>query len=157
MYCRYLLPVCDLPFHCRRQIFFNYLFLFGCAGSSLPRRVFSSCGEWVLLCVMVRELLITVASLVAECKLQGMQASVVAAHVLSICNSWNLENRLSSCDAWAYLICCKWYLPGPRIEPMSPAMADGFFTTEPPGKHRRQVLLHQTIFILILPINYPFL
>ena len=27
-----------------------------------------------------------------------------------------------------------WYLPGPGIEPMSPALAGGFFTTEPPGK-----------------------
>ena len=25
-------------------------------------------------------------------------------------------------------------LPGSGIEPMSPALADGFFTTEPPGK-----------------------
>jgi len=27
-----------------------------------------------------------------------------------------------------------WYLFGPGIEPVSPASADGFFTTEPPGK-----------------------
>ena len=27
-----------------------------------------------------------------------------------------------------------WDLPGPEIEPMSPALASGFFTTEPPGK-----------------------
>ena len=25
-------------------------------------------------------------------------------------------------------------LPGPGIEPVSPVLADGFFTTEPPGK-----------------------
>jgi len=25
-------------------------------------------------------------------------------------------------------------LPNPRIEPVSPALAGGFFTTEPPGK-----------------------
>ena len=25
-------------------------------------------------------------------------------------------------------------LPNPEIEPLSPAMADGFFTNEPPGK-----------------------
>ena len=28
-----------------------------------------------------------------------------------------------------------WDLPGPGIEPKSPALASGFFTTEPPGKH----------------------
>ena len=27
-----------------------------------------------------------------------------------------------------------WDLPGPGIEPMSPALAGRFFTTEPPGK-----------------------
>ena len=27
-----------------------------------------------------------------------------------------------------------WDLPGPGIEPMFPALAGGFFTTEPPGK-----------------------
>ena len=26
------------------------------------------------------------------------------------------------------------HLPNPGVEPMSPALADGFFTTEPPGK-----------------------
>ena len=26
-----------------------------------------------------------------------------------------------------------WDFPGPGIEPMSPALAGGFFTTEPPG------------------------
>ena len=28
-----------------------------------------------------------------------------------------------------------WDLPGPGIEPVSPALADGFFTTELPGNH----------------------
>ena len=27
-----------------------------------------------------------------------------------------------------------WDLPGPGVEPMSPALAGGFFTTEPRGK-----------------------
>ena len=27
-----------------------------------------------------------------------------------------------------------WYLPGPGTEPVSPALAGGFFTTEPPGR-----------------------
>ena len=27
-----------------------------------------------------------------------------------------------------------WDLPGPEIEPQSPALAGGFFATEPPGK-----------------------
>ena len=35
-----------------------------------------------------------------------------------------------------------WDLLGPGIEPVSPALADGFFTTEPPGKARDCVLVH---------------
>ena len=42
------------------------LFIFGCVGSSLLCTGFSSCGEWGLLFVAVRGLLIAVASLVAE-------------------------------------------------------------------------------------------
>ena len=38
------------------------------------------------------------------------------------------------CSAGAQLLCSTWYLPGPGIEPMSPALAGRFFTTEPPGK-----------------------
>ena len=57
-------------------------------------------------------LLTAVASLVLEQGLQGTQASVVVAHELS----------------------CKWDLPRPGIEPVSSALAGGFFTTEPPGK-----------------------
>ena len=29
---------------------------------------------------------------------------------------------------------CVWGPPGPGMEPVSPALAGGFFTTEPPGK-----------------------
>jgi len=31
-----------------------------------------------------------------------------------------------------------WDLPRPGMEPMSPALAGGFFTTEPPGKPRSE-------------------
>ena len=78
--------------------------------------VFSSCTEQWLLFVAVRGLLIVVASLVAE---QGL---------------WALGRRLSSCGARVYLLRGMWDLPGPRIEPVSPALAGGFLTTAPPGK-----------------------
>ena len=64
----------------------------------------------------------------------GLWASVVAAHGLSSCGSRALELRLSSCGAWAYLLRGMWDLPGPGIEPMSPALAGGFLTPLPPGK-----------------------
>ena len=52
-------------------------------------------------------------------------------------SSWSsqaLEHRLSSCGTWAQLLHNIWDLPTPGIKPMSPALASGFFTTEPPGK-----------------------
>ena len=48
---------------------FIYLFIFGCVGSSVRARAFSSCGKRGLLFIAVRRLLIVVASLVAEHRL----------------------------------------------------------------------------------------
>ncbi|KAJ8789164.1 hypothetical protein J1605_004958 [Eschrichtius robustus] len=45
---------------------------------------------------------------------------------LSSCGSWAVERRLSSCGTRD--------LPGPGLEPVSPALAGGFLTTAPPGK-----------------------
>ena len=45
---------------------FVYLFIYGCVGSPLLRAGFLSCGERGLLFVVVRGLLIAVASLVAD-------------------------------------------------------------------------------------------
>ena len=50
------------------------------------------------------------------------------------CGSRALERRLSSCGAWASLLRGMWELPGPGLEPLSPALAGGFLTTVPPGK-----------------------
>ena len=63
-----------------------------------------------------------------------MWVSVVVAHGLNSCGSWALECRLSSCGARAQLLHGMWDLPGPGLEPMSPALAGGFLTTVPPGK-----------------------
>ena len=52
----------------------------------------------------------------------------------SSCGSRALECRLSSCGAWAELLRGMWDLPGPGIEPVSPALAGGFLSTVPPGK-----------------------
>ena len=52
----------------------------------------------------------------------GTRASVVVAH------------RLSSCGSWAQLRHGMWDLPGPGIEPVSPALAGRFLTSVPLGK-----------------------
>ena len=63
-------------------------------------QAFSSCGERGLLFVMVRGLLITVASLVAGQAL-GTWASVVAAHGLNSCALRALQCKLCSCGTQA--------------------------------------------------------
>ena len=79
-------------------------------------------------------LLTAEASLLAELGLQGVQASLAATRGLSRCGSQALEHRLSSCGARSSCSMACWDLPGPGNEPVSPALAGGFFTTEPSGK-----------------------
>ena len=73
--------------------------------------------------------------LLRERGLQGSQASGVAKHGLSSCDS-----RLSSC-LWAQLLNVLLDLPGSRIEPVSLGFAGRFFTTEPPGKPLKSFLM----------------
>ena len=60
--------------------------------------------------------------------------SRVLEHRLSSCGSRALEHRLSSCGAQTQLLRGMWDLPGPGLEPMSPASAGGLLTTVPPAK-----------------------
>ena len=53
---------------------------------------------------------------------------------LSSHGSWALKHRLNNCGTRAWLLHGMCDLPGPGIKPASPALAGGFFTTEPPGK-----------------------
>ena len=60
----------------------------------------------------------------------------------SCCGAWALGRvGFSSLGIW-YLCCDMWDLPGPGIEPVSPALTGRFPTPEPPGKphHRRFVI-----------------
>ena len=45
-----------------------------------------------------------------------------------------LRCRLRSCGPQTQLLHSMWDLPGSGIEPVSPALAGGFFTAEPPWK-----------------------
>ena len=62
-----------------------------------------------------------------------MWAPVLVACGLSSCVSQALEHGLNSCGSWALLVPSMWVLSRSGIEPISPARARGFFTTEPPG------------------------
>ena len=87
-------------------------------------------------------------------------ASVVVAHGLSSCGLQALERRLSSCGTWAWLLHGMWDLPGPGIEPMSPALAGGFLTTGPPGKSQHldfRLLVPRTVEQdIFVVLSHPF-
>ena len=106
-------------------IFQKYLFLY-----LWLHWVFVAAG---LLFVAAHGLLIAVASLVAEHGVEGAQTSVVTAHECSSV-TWALEHGLSSSASLAQLPSDLQDLPGPGIEPGSPALAGGSLTAGPPGR-----------------------
>ena len=110
---------------------FIYLFIWLC-WVFIADGLFPSCGEQEPLPTC--RLLIVVATLVIEHRLWGMRASGFAVHGLSSCSFQALEHRLNSCGARAYLLLGMWDLLRRGIEPISPELAGGFFTTEPPEK-----------------------
>ena len=129
--------ICGDPKHmCRVTVssffvvvgFFKYLFIYlvlAVLGLRCCAQAFSSCSAWASHCGGF-----------SCCGAQtlGAQSSVVVACGLSSCGSQALEHRLSSCGSQAQLLRGMWDLPGPEIEPVSPALAGGFLTTAPPGK-----------------------
>ena len=89
-------------------LFYFFKSIFGCIGSWLLCKASSSCGKWGLVFLTVPGL-----SGFSCCRAQapGTQASVVVAH------------SLRSCGPWAQLLFGMWDLPGPGMEPVSPALA----------------------------------
>ena len=68
-----------------------------------------------------------------------MQASVAAICGSVVAAHGDLEHRLKSCGTRASLFHGLWDFSGSRIEPVSPALAGRFFTTEPPGKPKKEI------------------
>ena len=60
--------------------------------------------------------------------------SCCGAQALVTCASVVAARGLSSCGTRAQLLHGMWDLPGPGLEPVSPALAGRFLTTVPPGK-----------------------
>ena len=80
------------------------LFIFGCAGPLLPHRLFSSCGTQASLC-----------------------------GGFSCCGALTLH-QLRAVAHGLHCLHGLWDLPRPGIKLRSPALAGGFFSTEPSGK-----------------------
>ena len=90
-----------------------YLFILGCAGSSLLCGLFSSYAEeWLLFCY---------------------GAQVLGYTGFHSCGFWALEHRFSSCGTWAWLLHGMWHLHGPGVKPMSPALAADSLLMSPQG------------------------
>ena len=67
----------------------------------------------------------------------SVHCSVWVSHCsgFSYCGAWALgHSGFSSCSLQAGLLFGNWDLPKLGIEPLSPALAGRFFSTEPPGK-----------------------
>ena len=99
-----------------REVCLKYFFIFVCAGSSLLCLV--SPYLWRA------ELLYSRGTCASHCG------------GFSCCRVWWVPGHtgFSSYCAWARLLCSLWDLPSPEIGPLSPALAGGLCTTEPPQK-----------------------
>ena len=102
-----------------------YLFVFGCATSSLVCGLFSSYGMWASHC----------DGFFCWGDTGSMRLGLLACE-LSICGSQAREHSLNNNCAWVYLLFGMWDLPRSGIEPLSPALAARFSSTEPPGKSK---------------------
>ena len=110
-------------FYFLAPLIFIYLFIYFLAvlGLRFCARASSSYGKRGPLFIVVRGPLTIAASLVAEHRLQ--------------------TRRLSSSGSRAQLLRSMWDLPGPGLEPVSPALAGRFSTTAPPGKPSTNLFL----------------
>ena len=105
--------------------FFNFFFFFfyllmAVLGLRFCARASSRCGKRGPFFIAVRGPLTIAASLVAEHRLK--------------------TRRLSNCGSRAQLLRGMWDLPGPGLEPVSPALAGRFSTAAPPGKPNPLIL-----------------
>ena len=119
---------------------FIYLFIYGCIGSSLLHDGFLQLRQaGATLCCGAQASHCRGFSC-CRARALGMRASVVVARGLSSCGLQALEHRLNSVSR-AQLLHGMWDLPGPGLEPVSPALAGGFLTTVPPGKSCQLIFL----------------
>ena len=104
----------------KRNYYYYYFLIYlslAVLGLRFRARALSSCGKRGPLFIAVRGPLTVTASPVAEHRLQ--------------------TRKLSNCGSRAQLLRGMWDLPGPRLEPVSPALAGRLSTTTPPGKPKK--------------------
>ena len=89
------------------------------------------CCTWVLSSCREQRLPSSCGVRASHCSGFSCRAWVLGSQA-SVCGTWALEHRLSSCAAHVSVALD---LPGPEITPVSFALQDGFLTTGPLGKH----------------------
>ena len=100
------------------------LFTFGGPRSSLLCGFFSSCSEWVYSPLAVHRLL-----------LKGLLSLRGTGSRAQSSQRWLQGSGAQAQALWCTdFVALQWDLPRPRIQPVSPALAGGFFSPEPPGK-----------------------
>ena len=137
----FILPYSVIVISRRTSIVFSLLFFFNNFVLIIwvywvfaAARAFSSCGEQELLSGCNAQA--SHCSGFSWCRAQalGRAGFSSCSTQLSSCSSKALDHRVNSCGPWAELLCSMWDLPGSRIEPVFPAVAGRFFTTESPGQ-----------------------
>ena len=136
------------------QCIFLIVYFFDCAGSLLLSGLFSSCGErgllWLWCVVSLQWLLL----------LQSMGSRALELQELWHMGSylWLSGSRTQAQQLWhmAQLLCGTWDRPGPGIKPVSPGLAKGLLTVEPPGKP--SVFLYNVLHIhlIVSLVQYTF-
>ena len=105
------LSYCFLVRKFLKKFFLIYLFVLGCAGSSLLCKLFPSCGK--------RRLLSSCGILASHHSGFCCEARAPGCMGFSSCGFQALEHGLGSCDAQTYLLHCMWDLPGPGMDHVS--------------------------------------
>ena len=140
----------------RLSSFFLWIVLFWLCWISVAEWLSPSCRERELLYLRCSGFSLQWLLLLQSRALgRGAEASVAVAHGLNGWGSGALEHRVSSWGAQASLLCGMWELPGPGIEPVSPALAGRFFSNEPPGKtkNRNFILITENFYISKGPLH----
>ena len=79
-----------------------------------------------------------------RCSVQAYHCSGFSCCEAQALGAWAsaiVARGLSSCGTQAQLLRGMWDVPRPGLKPVSPALADGFLTTVPPGKSKNILLV----------------
>ena len=134
-----------------------HLFIFSCASSSSLHDLFPGCGD--------RGLLSSCGAWASHCGGYSC-CGATGSRACGLQQLWLSDSRARAQELWYTVLIARgmWNLPRSGIEPVSPALAGGFFTTELPGKphseyntQKPSYFVSKELFLLASLIFFPFL